>query len=117
MLGLINELINGFNFNIVSAILNIFGLGFDLYGVFKLFEVEPIHIDYVQDGQLHSLMDRSNEQTNSRFRDVLNRNIKKVNDENKKRAKTAKKYRKYILIGFGFQLASVIVSLITSLYN
>lgn len=112
-----NELTLHCILNIIIAILNICGLIFDIYGVFKLFEVEPIQIDYVQDGQLHSFMDDSNEKTNSRFRDVLNRNIKKVNDENKKRSKIAKKFRKYILLGFALQIASVILSLITSVLS
>lgn len=107
---------NFINLTTLSALFGLVGLAFDIWGVWKLFSVEPIQIRQVDNAIFGAtLQDWSIEEKTDYLINQLNQQISQVNTENKKRSKKAVLYRRYLILGFTFQFISIILSYISNL--
>lgn len=102
--------------NILTALFSLAGLSLDIFGVWKLFSVEPEHIKKVDTNIFNaSLGGWLKEEKTTYIINTLNTHISDVNTENKMRSRKAMKYRKYIIWGFGFQFISVILAFLSTI--
>ena len=107
---------NFININFFSALIGLVGLSFDIWGVWKLFSVEPIQIRQVEKAIFGAtLQDWSKEEKSDYLVNELNEQIRQVNAENKIRSKKAIKYRRFLIIGFALQFVSLVLSYISTL--
>jgi hypothetical protein len=107
---------NFINLTTLSALFGLIGLSFDIWGVWKLFSVEPIQIRQVDKAIFGAtLEDWKKEEKTEYLINQLNEQITQVNNENKKRSKKALLYRRFLIIGFSLQFISVILSYISTL--
>jgi hypothetical protein len=104
------------NINFFSALFGLVGLSFDIWGVWKLFSVEPIQIRQVEKTIFSATLGEwSKEEKTDYLLNELNEQIRQVNTENKLRSKKAVKYRRFLIIGFGLQFVSIVLSYISTL--
>jgi hypothetical protein len=102
--------------NLLIAITGMGGLMLDIWGVFKLFSVEPIHIKKIDTAVFNATLgDWTKEEKTAYLVNELNDQIKEVNNENKKRSSKVKNYRKYIVCGFGLQFISVFLAFLSTI--
>jgi hypothetical protein len=107
---------NFININFFSALIGLVGLSFDIWGVWKLFSVEPIQIRQVEKAIFGAtLQDWSKEEKADYLVNELNEQIHQVNAENKIRSKKTIKYRRFLIIGFALQFVSLVLSYISTL--
>ncbi len=103
--------------NLIVAITGMFGISLDIWGVWKLFAVEPEHIKKVDTNIFKAtLEDWSQMEKLTYITNTLNDHISDVNNENKRRSSKAIKYRKYIVWGFSFQFLSVILAFLSTIF-
>lgn len=94
------------------------GLSLDIWGVWRLFAVEPEHIKKVDTNIFKAtLEDWSQMEKLTYITNNLNEHISEVNNENKRRSRKAKKYRKYIVWGFSLQFVSVILAFLSTIFK
>jgi hypothetical protein len=107
---------NFINLTTLSALIGLLGLSFDIWGVWKLFSVEPIQIRQVDKAIFGAtLEDWTKEEKTKYLITQLNEQISQVNNENKYRSKKALLYRRYLITGFLLQFISIILSYISNL--
>lgn len=103
--------------NILTTLFGLIGLSLDIYGVWKLFSVEPIHIKKINTAVFNATLgDWSKEEKTAYLVNELNKQISEVNSENKKRSIKAVKYRRYLIAGFTLQLVSVGLAYYSSIF-
>jgi hypothetical protein len=108
----------GYFFNITFWVLTtgVVGLIMDIYGVFRLFYVEPIQLKEIDKVPLRAIIGGvTKQEADSYIINELNEQIKNINRENKKREVKAKQYRRYLIGGFLMQILSVVLSYISTL--
>lgn len=106
------------NINFFSALIGLIGLSFDIWGVWKLFSVEPIQIKQVEKAIFGAtLQDWSKEEKTNYMINELNEQIIEVNSTNKLRSRKAIKYRRLLILGFILQFVSVVLSYISTLHK
>lgn len=104
--------------NLLIAITGMGGLMLDIWGVFKLFSVEPIQIKKIDTAVFNATLgDWSKEEKTGYLVNELNQQISEVNNENKRRAIKAVKYRWLLIGGFTLQLVSVGLSFYSSFFK
>ena len=104
--------------NILTTLFGLIGISLDIYGVWKLFSVEPIHIKKIDTAVFNTTLgDWSKEEKTAYLVNELNQQISEINNENKRRSIKASKYRKFIVWGFSFQFLSVIMALLFSVFK
>ena len=104
--------------NILTALFGLIGLSLDIFGVWKLFSVEPEHIKKVETNIFNATLgDWSKEEKTTYIIDTLNSHISDVNNENKRRSRKAMKFRKYIVWGFSLQFVSAFLAFISTTYK
>lgn len=97
-----------FNLTTLFALLGLLGLAFDIWGVLKLFSVEPIQIRQVDKAIFGATLENwNNEEKTEYLINQLNEQISQVNNENKKRSKKAQLYRRFLIIGFSIQKVTI----------
>jgi hypothetical protein len=102
--------------NILTALFGVIGLSLDIFGVWKLFSVEPEHIKKVDTNIFNATLGGwSKDEKNTYIINTLNSHISDVNNENKRRSRKAMKYRKYIVWGFGLQSISVFLAFLSTI--
>lgn len=105
-----------FNLSTFSASLGLLGLVCDMWGVWKLFSVEPIQIRQVDNAIFGaSLEEWKIEKKTEYLINQLNEQISQVNYENKNRSKKALLYKRFLIIGFSLQFISIILQYISTL--
>lgn len=96
---------------LISKILAIIGLGLDIFGVYKLFYLEPKPIHEAPEGIFDSTLTKwSNLEKLDYIAKKLNQNIGDIRHENNRLRRKARKYFLYIIVGFVFQLVSIFIS-------
>ncbi len=104
------------NINFFSALIGLVGLSFDIWGVWKLFSVEPIQIRQVDKAIFGATLEEWKKEEKTEYLiNQLNQQISLVNYENKKRSIKALLYRRYLIIGFSLQFISIILQYISTL--
>lgn len=104
------------NLTTFSALFGLLGLTLDIWGVWKLFSVEPEQIKQVDKVIFDATLGGwTKEDKNNFIINALNEHIENVNFENKRRSREAKKYRKLLIWGFLLQSVSVILAFLSSL--
>ncbi len=104
--------------NILTALFGLIGLSLDIFGVWKLFSVEPEHINKVDTNIFNATLGGwAKEEKTTYIINALNTHISDVNDENKRRSRKAMKYRKYIVWGFSLQFLSVILAFMSTIFK
>lgn len=102
--------------NVLIAITGMGGLTLDIWGVWKLFSVEPEQIKQVNKAVFNATLgDWTKEEKTTYLVNTLNDHISEVNNENKRRSRKAKQYRKYIVFGFGLQFISVFLAFLSTI--
>ena len=109
-------MIDFINLTTLSALFGLLGLSFDIWGVCKLFSVEPIQIRKVDKAIFGAtLQDWSKEEKTEYLIKELNEQISEVNIENGRRSKKAQLFRRFLIIGFALQFVSIVLSNISLL--
>ena len=109
-------MIDFINLTTLSALFGLLGLSFDIWGVWKLFSVEPIQIRQVDKAIFGAtLQDWSKEEKTEYLIKELNEQISEVNIENGRRSKKALFYRWFLILGFTLQFVSIVLSYISLL--
>jgi hypothetical protein len=94
------------------------GLGLDIYGVWKLFSVEPIHIKKIDTAIFNATWgDWTKEEKTAYLVNELNDQIKDINWENRRRSEKAVKYRRFLIYGFGLQVISIGLAYVSETYT
>ena len=107
-----------FNMSLSVFITGVIGLAMDIYGVFKLFNVEPIQLKEIDKAPLRAILGGvTKQEADSFILNELNEQINSINRENKKRELKAKIYRKYLIVGFLLQIISIGLSFISTIIN
>jgi hypothetical protein len=102
--------------NLLIAITGMGGLTLDIWGVWKLFAVEPEHIKKVDTNVFKATLEPWSQMEKIIYiTNTLNEHISDVNNENKMRTRKALKYRKFIVWGFGLQFISVLLAFLSTI--
>ena len=102
--------------NILTALFGLTGLSLDIFGVWKLFSVEPEHIKKVETNVFNATLENwTKEEKTTYLINKLNSHISDVNNENKRRSRKAMKFRKYIIWGFSLQFISVVFAFLSTI--
>ena len=100
---------------VISKILAILGLILDIYGVFKLFELEPKSLNEASKNIFESTLTEWTDSEKIKYTvSKLNENVENLRHQSNQLRRNSKKFKKIILIGFGFQIISIVL---TFFYN
>jgi hypothetical protein len=92
----------------ISKILAISGLSLDIYGVFRLFKLDPEPIENFNENKFEaSLSDYSRSEKTYMIAMDLNNKLNNSRQEWRQLKRNGIKYKNIILIGFVFQLISI----------
>ena len=100
-----------FLFPIISKCLGIIGLSLDIFGIFRLFKLEPKPINEANEIVFEaSLGNWSEMEKVKRICFELNKNIQDMRFESQQLLRKAKSFKNIILIGFILQVLSIFLS-------
>ncbi|PHR71011.1 MAG: hypothetical protein COA67_07375 [Lutibacter sp.] len=96
---------------IISKSLAIFGISLDIYGIFKLFKLEPKPLEEANENVFEaSLDDWTDIEKVKRICTELNQNVQDMRFDSQSLRRKAKRFKNIILIGFTLQIISIVLS-------
>jgi hypothetical protein len=96
---------------IISKSLAMIGLTLDIYGIFRLFKLEPTNLEEADEGRFESTFAPwSRDEKDKYIVSELNKNVRELKLKSQHLKREAKKFKNIIIIGFAMQISSIVLS-------
>lgn len=95
----------------ISKSIGIIGLSLDIFGIFKLFKLEPKPINEANENVFEATLGVWTDMEKvKRICSELNKNVQDIRFESQQFHRKSKSFKNIILIGFVFQVLSILLS-------